>query len=138
MLTDEKAIAPASATDTANKMRPDPFKHYLRLKRPCANCPFLVHGAIQLNPTRLSGIKRDLLADDHSSFDCHKITHSPQGGTFNDDDGEYTPSGNEAMCAGAAAFLWQQGRPNMAMRFALVLGEASKDDWEASVELIAK
>lgn len=137
MSTEEKALTPSSATESANKGHPDPFKHYLRLKRPCANCPFLKQGAIKLDPNRLPGIKRDLLADDHSSFDCHKVTHSQKGGTFNDDDGEYTPSGNEAMCAGAAAFLWREGRSNMAMRFGLIFGSANREDWETSITLIA-
>lgn len=34
----------------------DPFKHHLRLKKPCENCPFLVKGAIELAPGRLDGI----------------------------------------------------------------------------------
>lgn len=82
----------------------DPFKHHLRLKRPFANCPFLKKGAIELAPGRLEGITRDLVEDDHTPFQCHKTVHSARGGKL-DEDGSYTASGHEAMCAGAAAYL---------------------------------
>lgn len=110
-------------------MSSNPFEHHLRLKRPCENCPFLVDGAIDLELGRLEGIKQSLLADDHSTFECHKVVHSRLGGQW-DDEGQYHPSGQEAMCAGAAAFLMKRGRPTVGMRIAFALSVAKPDQWE--------
>ncbi|MEZ1440132.1 hypothetical protein QVM41_28145 [Pseudomonas shirazica] len=107
---------------------PDPFAHHLRLKRPCANCPFLKEGAIELAPGRLDGIIEGLLEDDHSTFQCHKTVHSRKGGEW-DEDGNYTASGHEAMCAGAAAYLMKNGSPSVAMRIAFATGAANPGDW---------
>lgn len=106
------------------------FAHHLRLKKPCANCPFRLKGAIDLEPGRLDGIVDSLLKDDMSTFQCHKTTHSKKGGEW-DDDGNYTPSGEEAMCAGAAALLMKRGRPTVGMRIAFVTRAASPDQWDA-------
>lgn len=106
-----------------------PVAHHLRLKRPCANCPFLRRGAIELAPDRLQGIIDGLLADDCSTFQCHKTVHGPRGGRW-DDEGHYTPSGDEAMCAGAAALLMKRGRPTVLMRLAFISGQASPDQWD--------
>jgi hypothetical protein len=41
------------------------LRKFFRLKAPCANCPFLKAGGIELNPGRLEGIKAHLLRDDY-------------------------------------------------------------------------
>ena len=110
-------------------MARDPFKHHLRLKKLCENCPFLVEGAIELEPGRVEGIIETLLADDHSTFQCHKTVHSARGGQW-DDDGNYKPSGSEAMCAGAAAVLMKRGRPTVGMRIGFAIGAARPDQWD--------
>lgn len=110
-------------------MSRDPFAHHLRLKKPCDNCPFLVDGAIELSPGRIEGIIDGLLSDDQSTFLCHKTVHSRRGGEW-DDDGNYAPSGEEAMCAGAAALLMKRGRPTVSMRLAMALGVAQRDQWD--------
>lgn len=107
----------------------DQFKRHLRLKRPCANCPFLPKGAIELASGRLEEIISELLEDDHKTFPCHKTVHSAGGGEW-DDDGNYMPSGHEAMCAGAAAFLMKHHRPTVGMRYAFATGAASPTDWD--------
>ncbi|KPG82229.1 hypothetical protein [Pseudomonas sp. RIT-PI-o] len=107
----------------------NPFKHHLRLKRPCTNCPFLKQGAIELAPGRLDGIIAGLIEDDHSTFQCHKTVHSARGGEW-DDDGNYAPSGHESMCAGAAAYLLKHKRPTVGMRIAFAMGAASPTDWD--------
>lgn len=107
----------------------DPFAHHLRLKKPCDNCPFLPEGAIELEPGRLEGIIQHLLENDQSTFFCHKTLHSIRGGDW-DDEGNYTPSGEEAMCAGAAALLMKRGRPSVNMRIAFATGVATPDQWE--------
>lgn len=107
----------------------DPFKHHLRLKKPCANCPFLKCGAIDLSPGRLEGIISSLLANDGQAFQCHKTVHSARGGDW-DDDGNYLPSGHEAMCAGAAAYLLKKNRPTIGMRLAFAVGGATISDWD--------
>ncbi|HHN0562647.1 TPA: hypothetical protein ACRN02_005779 [Pseudomonas aeruginosa] len=107
----------------------NPFMHHLRLKRPCANCPFLKQDAIELAPGRLDGIITGLLEDDHSTFPCHKTVHSARGGEW-DDNGNYTPSGYESMCAGAAAYLMKHKRPTVGMRIGFAMGVASPADWD--------
>ena len=82
-----------------------------------------------MQPGRLEGIVETLLNDDHSTFHCHKTVHSKRGGEW-DDDGCYQPSGNEAMCAGAAALLMKRGRPSVGMRIAFVTGDAKPNQWD--------
>ncbi|WP_153785301.1 hypothetical protein [Pseudomonas sp. EMN2] len=113
----------------------NPFKHHLRLKRPCVNCPFLKKGAIELAPGRLEGIISALVEDDHSTFQCHKTVHSARGGEW-DEDGNYTASGHEAMCAGAAAYLMKKRMPSVGMRFAFATGAARPDDWDEVQDLV--
>ena len=97
------------------------IKQHYRVQKPCNNCPFRKEGAIDLDSGRLKGIIDGLHEDDHSSFPCHKIVHSNKGGEWNEE-GQYLPSGNEAMCAGASAFLMKAGRPSVRMRIAFVTG----------------
>lgn len=99
------------------------------LKKPCANCPFLKEGAIRLQRGRLRGIADSLERDDHAGFPCHKTVHHKKGGEW-DDEGNYQPSGNEKMCAGAAAWLMKQRMPNVAMRMAIVTGLVPKEYWD--------
>lgn len=115
----------------------NPIRTHYRLKKPCANCPFLRDrkAAIQLEPGRLQGIVESLLENDRSTFSCHKTVHGPRGGEW-DDEGKYHPSGAEAMCAGAAAFLMAHGRPTVGMRLAFITGDASSTDWDAIQELV--
>lgn len=112
----------------------NPSGHYVRLKRPCSNCPFLKQGGIELHPGRLEGIISGLLKDDHSTFPCHKTVHSSRGGKWNDE-GEYKASGHEAMCAGAAAYLMKHKRPTVEMRLAFAWGLATPNDWDEAQEL---
>jgi hypothetical protein len=130
----KKTIAPSNQKTDEDFI--DLMQHAFRLKRPCADCPFLKVGAISLMPGRLDGIKQDLLENDKQGFPCHKTTHSPRGGEF-DDEGEYKASGHESMCAGAAAFLIKQGRPTVAMRMAAAFGAIEMTDWDQSLNLIA-
>lgn len=46
----------------------NPIKQHFRLKKPCANCPFLKEGAIPLSRGRLEGIISTLVENDHSTF----------------------------------------------------------------------
>lgn len=94
---------------------------------------FLKAGGIELNPGRLEGIKKHLLRDDYSSFYCHKTTHHT--GEEEGDEG-YRPSGKEAHCAGAVAFLLSHGRHNIAMRLALIEGHITPADFEPAISMI--
>lgn len=94
---------------------------HFALKAPCGNCPFKITGAIELEPGRLDGIIEHLLNDDRSTFQCHKTVHAKTGGDW-DEDGEYCPSGNEAMCAGATIYLEKLARPTIGMRLAHLHG----------------
>ena len=116
-------------------MRRNPFAHHLRLKKPCANCPFLVDGAIDLAPGRRKAIIEGLMSDDHATFQCHKTVHSKHGGEW-DEEGNYAPSGEEAMCAGAAAVLVKRGRPSVAMRIAFAQGVAKPNQWDSCAQLV--
>ena len=116
-------------------MATDPFKHHLRLKRPCKRCPFLLEGAIELAPGRLEGIVENLLNNDCTTFQCHETVHGARGGEFDDED-NYVPSGHEAMCAGAAAVLMKRGRPTVSMRYAFTLGSAKPDQWDSIAPLV--
>lgn len=113
----------------------NPIKQHFRLKKPCANCPFLKEGAIPLSRGRLEGIISTLIEDDYSTFQCHKTVHSKQGGNWGDE-GNYEPSGHESMCAGAAAYLMKKGRPTVGMRFAFATGDASPYDWDSVREIV--
>ena len=108
----------------------DTIASQFRLKKTCANCPFRKESAIELKPGRLQGIIDNLITNDASTFPCHKTVHSSKGGEW-DDEGNYTPSGNESMCAGAAAFLMKSGRPTIGMRIAFITGSAKPDDWKS-------
>lgn len=92
-----------------------------RVLKSCSNCPFLDNGkSIHLREGRVDQIKKDLLEDDWSSFNCHKTVYD-----LNKD----MQSGNTQepkMCAGAYNYLKSKGRPNMQMRFALLTGKETE------------
>jgi hypothetical protein len=111
-------------------------KHF-RLKTPCANCPFRREGAIELAPGRLDGIMQGLLANDQDTFHCHKTVHSSRGGVWNEH-GDYQPSGHEAQCAGAAAFLLKAGRPSVLMRLAMMAGAIRPGHWDEAEPLVVE
>lgn len=102
------------------------------MKAPCANCPFLKEGAIELSPGRLSGICEDLEKNDWESFQCHKTVHSHIGGEWveTDDGTDYIPSGKESHCMGAAAYLYKKGKTSVPMRLALTFGMLKVEDLE--------
>lgn len=111
------------------------MKRAFRLKRPCANCPFRTQGAISLMPGRLEGIIENLLADDTSSFSCHKTVHNSSGGEW-DDDGNYTASGNEAQCAGANAYLMKVSRPSVSMRLGMAFKAIDASHWDDAKKVV--
>lgn len=88
-----------------------------KLKRPCANCPFLKDEskAISLHPERVPGIIEDLLSGRATGFSCHKTLNGEEVET---DDGEYhyQRGGAELECAGAIAVMEKLGRPTQLMR----------------------
>lgn len=100
----------------------DAFQRYYAMPKPCANCPFLKSGAIELRPGRLKGIVESLLANDHETFVCHKTVHCSKGGDWDEEAGEYRDSGNEMACAVATLYLLNQGRPSVGMRLAMAFG----------------
>ena len=82
------------------------------LKRPCANCPFRVDGAIDLKPGRIEGIARNLTADDRQWFMCHKTLEQ----------------GDRSQCVGSMVYLLKVDCPNVSMRLAAALGMLRFDD----------
>jgi hypothetical protein len=93
-----------------------------RLHKPCHNCPFRCDGGLELEPGRLDGIVTGLVQDDYSTFQCHKTVHNERTGGEWTDDGDYLPSGQESMCAGAIIYLEKLGRPTVGMRLGRMLG----------------
>lgn len=73
-------------------------------------------------PGRLDGIKANLLADDLTGFNCHKTLDT----------------GNERMCAGAAAWLMDQGRPTVGMRLAFTYRVISPQHWDKALTVIKR
>ncbi|EOY8740426.1 hypothetical protein ACQFG6_006100 [Klebsiella michiganensis] len=110
-------------------------KHFFKMKRPCADCPFLKGGGIPLEDGRIEQIKRDLMEDDERPFQCHKTTYST-GGTYDEDTEKYLPSGKEVYCAGSMVFLYANRRMNVPMRLGLIYGALDIADLEATVPLI--
>lgn len=111
----------------------------LNLKTPCANCPFLLEGGIELAPGRLEGIIQDLAKDDGINFQCHKTVHGKHGGDWiegEDGDQDYVSSGNESMCIGSAIYMFKIGRPSISMRFALMSKMIKLDDLTAQNDKI--
>lgn len=95
----------------------------LNLKKPCANCPFLVNGAIELEEGRLEDIVEDLKLDDGTNFQCHKSVYGSKGGNWEEGEeggSHYVPSGNESMCIGSAIYMLKIGRPSISLRFAIL------------------
>lgn len=106
----------------------------LDMKKPCANCPFLKVGAIELQPGRVEGICQDLIDHDQNTFQCHKTVHSKRGGTWEEEDESgdsvYVPSGNESACMGALVYLYKIRQPNVAMRLGFALGMLKPEELE--------
>lgn len=75
------------------------------LPRPCADCPFLRVGAIDLREGRIESIVRGLLADDHQWFICHKTLHK-----------------DHSQCVGSMVLLLRLDAPNVSMRMAAAYG----------------
>jgi hypothetical protein len=111
------------------------FEALFACARPCGNCPFLKVGAIELNPGRLEGIVASLLENDWTTFSCHKSVHSKHGGDWSDD-GHYVPSGKEAHCMGAMAYLLKIGMPNVPMRIGFATGMLHVADVKACEDLV--
>lgn len=90
------------------------------LKRPCANCPFLAEGAIELRPGRVQQIVTGLLADDYSIFVCHKTLDAAQ----------------TSACMGALAYQWRARRLPVSARLALRFADLTVADLEAAGQII--
>lgn len=91
------------------------------MKRPCANCPFLKVGAIDLAAGRVAQIVGDLEANDRKTFQCHKTLER---------------RGNESMCVGAAIYGLKAGRPSVAVRIAIAVGLQSHEALMAQENVI--
>lgn len=109
------------------------------LKKPCANCPFLKEGAIDLAPGRLDGIIEHLTTDDMATFQCHKTVHSKRGGEWEEDEdgnSKYIPSGRESYCAGALIYLEKARKPTVAMRLGRAYGLYRPDEFKPHQGLV--
>lgn len=103
----------------------DPY----RLKKPCANCPFLKDAAkaIRLHPDRVPSIIEDLLSGKTTGFSCHKTL---AGEYIEDDEGDerYVAGDGELQCAGALAVLEKLGRQTQLMQIMQRMGAYNPDD----------
>lgn len=109
-------------------MPAESFQRFYAMTKPCANCPFLKSGAIELRPGRLKGIVASLLSNDFESFLCHKTVHCSKGGEWDEEAGKYQDRGSEMACAGATLYLLKQGRPSVGMRLAMAFGVLKAED----------
>jgi hypothetical protein len=75
------------------------------LKKPCANCPFLKEGAIELNEGRVEGIVAGLLSNDRECFVCHKTL-------------DLKGDKKRSQCVGSMVYLLKVGQPSVSMRMA--------------------
>lgn len=129
----DEALGKSLSVYQERKPKQNSIQRYFRQKKPCSNCPFRREGAIPLAEGRIKGIVDELMENDHSSFSCHKTVHGKNGGEF-DDNGDYHPSGTEAMCAGAAAYLMRVGRPTIGMRLAFLTKDVSPSNWDHAMD----
>lgn len=90
------------------------------LKQPCRDCPFRVDIPGYLRGSRARGIIDDLLNNDMQGFPCHKTIETVDG-----EDGfcETIATDESQQCAGGLLLLLKLGRPNVATRLAVALGE---------------
>lgn len=103
------------------------------LRRPCSNCPFLDSDksiSHTLNEGRLDGIKEHLIGNDMNTFHCHKTLSGEWSY-----EGDYEHNGKESFCMGAMAWLYKQGRFNIAMRLA-AMDKKWLEDLKASSILV--
>lgn len=107
----------------------------LGLRKPCANCPFLKEGAIELAPGRLEQILEDVVSNDWDTFVCHKTVHYDRD-ELHQDDGRYCMVGDEQQCAGATIYLLKLGRWNMRMRLGRMSGAFNPKDYEPHFGLV--
>jgi hypothetical protein len=87
------------------------------MRTPCANCPFRTDVRPYLTRARVREIERSLV---RSEFPCHKTTE-------HDDEGEYTPTGDEIHCAGALILMQHEGISSQMTRIAYRLGMFDPD-----------
>ena len=76
------------------------------MTKPCANCPFLKEGYIDLRPGRVRGIVDSIMASDFCGFPCHKTT----------DFGTTEQGAKVKECAGAMIYRMKAKRISVLMR----------------------
>jgi len=79
------------------------------VKKPCAQCPF--RKDVQPFLRRASTIAQEM-RDDTRWFACHQTTGQMHG--------KRVKPAEQSHCAGLMGVLWNEGRPNIAMRLALI------------------
>jgi hypothetical protein len=101
------------------------------LTTPCAKCPFRSDVEPYLQLERAQEIAANLR--DTGVFHCHKTTDLDGG--FDDDSGEYTPSGQEQQCAGATILQEHDGQLGQMLRIAERIGvyDRNRMDLDAPV-----
>jgi hypothetical protein len=93
-----------------------------KIKRPCEHCPFRKDRAPFLNTERAADL-RDELRDDTRWFACHETTGVKSGRRIKPE--------NQSQCAGSMMVLHREGRPNVAMRLALLFNLITIEDLSA-------
>ena len=108
----------------------NPAEQFLRVVRPCADCPFVVANNFPLDASRRREIARGLRQG--GSFSCHKTV----------DDSEEEPDVNgSSRCVGAASVAYKSGVISQVEQIAYRLGLANhntkvleRDDTFSSLE----
>lgn len=91
-----------------------------KMAKPCANCPFLKVGAIDLAPGRVEQIAGDQIKHDDRPFMCHKTLVQQ----------------TRSYCAGALIYLEKAGRPNIVMRLGRSLGMYDPNKFDAVLDTV--
>lgn len=99
------------------------------LKRPCADCPFLVSRKFPLHRERQREIALNLLND--LTFTCHKTN------THCEESDDMIETRKSEHCAGALIALEKIDRPNQLMRISERLGMYDRRKLDMTVKVIS-
>lgn len=110
------------------EQEPDFLAHFFRLKKPCADCPFIRDNE-HISTEQLEAFVKNILEHEFLTRMCIETTDSSAWETI-EGKRTYHPTGQEAMCAGAAAFLIKRNNPTLAMSVAFSTNIIPLDYWD--------
>lgn len=98
---------------------------FLRVKKPCAECPFSIHRTrVVLRPGRYLEIIADLDSGRAKTFSCHKTLSGA--------------AGPQSQCAGASSMLEKLGNTTVMSRIGVAFGVIDIDHYREAHDLTAE